>query len=76
MNPTKWIPAKAKAQRTCGACRGKIAVGECYKFFKERALSSHEAAHGGLYPVRIRCMKCTEAAIKLVGCNGQFGVVA
>jgi hypothetical protein len=66
MNPTKWIAAKAKTlPRTCGACKGMINLGVEYRWYRERARSSHEAAHGGLYPIRVRCMSCTEKAITL-----------
>lgn len=66
MNPTKWTPARAKTlPRTCGGCQGTVKVGEEYRWYRERARSSHEAAHGGLYPIRVRCMACTAKAIEM-----------
>jgi hypothetical protein len=52
---------RAKSERQCGACKGKIAKGEAYYGFRERATCSHEAMHAGsLYPKRYRCRPCGE----------------
>ena len=52
---------RAKTERQCGACKGKIAKGAAYYGYRERALSSHEACHAGTqYPKRYRCLPCGE----------------
>lgn len=51
---------RAKSDRRC--LKGHtIKAGETYYSYRERALSSHEAAHEGMYPKRRLCMCCGEA---------------
>lgn len=58
MAPKDWNLKRAKEDRKCGGCGARIPAGENYYSFKERARSSHEAIHAGLYVFRKRCLAC------------------
>lgn len=42
----------------CTQCGGKIAKGEKFRQYRERALSHREAFECGAYPARKQCAKC------------------
>jgi hypothetical protein len=55
---------RASADRKCiNRCR--IAAGDNYYKYRERALSHHEAMHAGTaYPTRTLCVACAEIRIR------------
>lgn len=55
---TEHTNATVKRSRPCSRCSKPMAVGSRCLMFRERALSSHEACHGGLYPWRYLCVGC------------------
>lgn len=48
----------AKKDRDCYQCGGRIQAGTQYAQIRERALSSYETRHAGMYPVRHVCAGC------------------
>lgn len=54
----KKLNATALRDTTCHRCKTPIAKGARCAMFRERALSSHEAMHAGLYPMRRWCADC------------------
>jgi len=64
-HPSKWSSSIAKNDKyVCGACKKTIKSGTEFCWYRERARSSHEAAHGGLYPVRYRCLSYRDNTVK------------
>lgn len=60
----KKLNATAIRDTTCTRCKAPIAKGARCAMFRERALSSHEAQHSGLYPMRRWCEGCaSESAV-------------
>ena len=49
----------AGSDRRC-ICGAKIAAGDKYYLYRERALTSHEAIHAGPYPTRRLCLACID----------------
>lgn len=53
----------ANSDRKCVRCGGEIKRGDKIAKFRERATSSHEAAHAGsMYVSRSVCLKCAPVA--------------
>lgn len=52
------LNATAKRDFKCAVCSAAIKKGDRVAMFRERAISSHEACHAGMYPMRTRCAKC------------------
>lgn len=54
------VNSVALKDRTCTQCGGDIPKGEQFRMYRERALSSREASHHGMYPERRQCVACME----------------
>lgn len=59
----KKVNATATRDTHCTRCRAVIRKGERCAVFRERALSSHEAIHGGAYPQRRWCVPCADGVV-------------
>ncbi len=57
---SKPLNATATKDTTCTACGQPIAKDERCAMFRERALTSAEARHGGMHPLRRWCAACAK----------------
>jgi len=54
---------RAQKERRCYHCGATILTGAAYRQYRERATSSFEAQHAGMYPRRHQCLKCASRAV-------------